>query len=111
MYAETSQNRSKLTLPAKDSCNDKQFWGFEMLKSYLWTERAVEWIILNGLMEGDVKKEKRELAWKNVYDMHKANKKVVCKVHTNVVFACFMGTFHTHNDFYTVQTVYSIPLH
>jgi len=36
MYAETSQNRSKLTLPAKDSCNDKQFWGFEMLKSYLW---------------------------------------------------------------------------
>ncbi len=32
--------------------------------------------------------------------------------HTHtVVFPCFMGTFHRRNGFYTVQTVYSIPLH
>jgi len=28
-----------------------------------------------------------------------------------VVFSCFMGILHKYNDFYTVQTVYSIPLH
>ncbi len=31
--------------------------------------------------------------------------------HTHVGFPCFMGTFHRRNGFYTVQTVYSIPLH
>jgi len=31
-------------------------------------------------------------------------------VHTHT-FSCLMGTFHSHNDFYTVQTLYSMPLH
>jgi len=31
------------------------------------------------------------------------------RTHTHT--AIKMGTFHTHNGFYTVQTVYSIPLY
>jgi len=31
--------------------------------------------------------------------------------HTHIGFPCFMGTYHRRNGFYTLQTVYYIPIH
>jgi len=37
---------------------------------------------------------------------------VFSNTHTHThTFLCFIGTIYKHNDFFTVQTVYSIPLH
>jgi len=35
--------------------------------------------------------------------------KRITHTHTHTGFSYFLGTFQRHNDFYTVQTVYSIP--
>ncbi len=96
-------------------------WGSET-QSRWWCEtisrqQIVDWsFTVDTEFEVIHREEHRASYVKNLGLIHKTHTHKIhshshTHTHTHVGFPCFMGTFHRRNGFYTVQTVYSIPLH